>query len=551
MKKILTYLLLLTVFHIQCVHAQSPGEMAQQEMQKKFENAHRYKTITLVEKPEAHAAAVEKTIMPPNPLPVYGADTKLCFAVEEPFEFNEANFVRQGKLSKSIYKELFGEPVFPPREKEERFLTGTVTDKEGHTKSFGSLTLPQPVFTEVEKKIVHMAACAYVDPDSANEISLIHYTLHKNFKPTAIYWNTSNTRELIMKITIIPGDLDERVYLEDNSKVFKAEEQISYAPEQVLPVHGKSTELCFVVGQARSGSMDDQDKIIETILGKDDKAFKGSAMSSEGETYAFSSSLNSGWELKEFNTGDVRLCAQLIFGENDCCNCCGGAVSRNERLKEIDLPKDIKSLVFTPPVDIPASALYWNTSNRDESMRDTYQKAYEESKRAPFIPGPNYQRLAKIFPGDASQGSLVMDAQSLDLGRPDPHIMMERISGVFLSFSEHDFHITPKDQRQSKSDSVKINAKNIYACTARCFGSDLPWDAIFIIKEPEFYLEIKDGVEFVEWCWKNKIPVSSRRQIDSIWTLKKGPLPEIADDQKQFSSLKEYQKKINQACGGY
>ena len=363
------------------------------------------------------------------------------------------------------------------------------------------------------------------------------------------------------------GDDESKIDIAKTPRTFVKDEAVVYDMTKLLPVKGTDTSLCFLVGR---GAGQDSENVIKAVLGDayDQKVLiEGKVTSSEGKTYPLSSRLSQAWSMSTFSmdSGDVSLCAQVKFSE-ECC----GVMEKSEREKKVEIPSEIKKIEFKLLADVKAISVYWTTSDSNESMRDVWKNAAEEDKQSPFYPRSLYEELLKVFSGTSEHGKIVFETQSIKFHSNENYQAMrnaedsnavwmdqikkgilndEEVTGVQISLSDEGLHIIPKDPVQAKDQSIKIDNKFIHSCSARCFGKNIPWDAIFVISEPAYTLEVKDGVEFIEWCWKNRIPVLSRKHR-SAWYYESTPLP-VLDDESQFTSLEEYKKRINKVCAGY
>lgn len=363
------------------------------------------------------------------------------------------------------------------------------------------------------------------------------------------------------------GDDESKVYISKKSKTFTQDEMVVLDLGKSLPVKGTDTSLCFLVGH---GKGEDTDNIIKSVLGDahDQKILiEGNVTSQEGQVYPLNSRLSQSWSMSTFsmNSGDVSLCAQIKFSE-ECC----GIMKKSDRKKEVIIPTAIKEIKFKPLADIKTLSVYWMTSDRNENMRDVWKEADKRNKQSPFYPRALYKELLERYPGSQIQGKTVFETQSIKLhnnknfqawknAEDKMNFVMEQIkegilqdeevTGVKISLSDDALHIIPKNADQAKDQSITIDKTFIHSCSARCFGNNMPWDAIFILPEPAYTIEINDGLEFIEWCWKNRIPVLFRKDRDD-WYYNANPLP-VLDDESQFASLEEYKKRINKVCAGY
>ncbi len=366
---------------------------------------------------------------------------------------------------------------------------------------------------------------------------------------------------------VLMGDDESKIDIAKTPRTFVKGEVVVYDMAKFLPVNGTDTSLCFLVGR---GDGQGTENIIKAVLGDayDQKVLiEGKVISSQGNAYPLSSRLSKAWNMSTFSmdSGDVSLCAQVKFGD-ECC----GVMEKSEREKEVEIPSDIKKIEFRLLADVKAMSVYWQTSDRNETMRDVWEQAAEEEMQSPFYPRSLYNEMLRLFQGTAEHGDIIFATQSISFHNNKNFqawrnaddkmnfltdqmkkgiLNEEYVTGVQISLSGEGLHIIPKDAIQAKDKSIKIDKKFIHSCSARCFGKNIPWDAIFVISDPAYTIEVKDGIEFIEWCWKNRIPVLSRKHR-SAWRYEGTPLPAL-DDDSQFISLEEYKKRINRVCAGY
>jgi len=361
---------------------------------------------------------------------------------------------------------------------------------------------------------------------------------------------------------VINSDDDTKIYISKNERIFKKGEKVTYSPSTPLPVLGTDTSICFFLG---TFSEDEANKITNEIFKQgvksNKKVFDGYVLSLGDKKFRLSSVPSVGNELSTFNgeTEDVRYCSQVIF---DGDSCCVGIMPRQERVKKVQIPDNVKNISFTVLDEFKALSVYWQTSKRDENMSKVWEEGAERDNNSPFMIRPYYKKFHSIFSSEPKIGDIQMETQHFSFSLPKNmqrwrktgnhdfnYPVSENIEGVILSFSEENFFITPKDPELAKAHTIKLSSKDIHSCSASCSSKEFPWRAKFIVENPEYIIEIDDGYEYVKWCWENNIPILSS-SAESDWYYEGKSLPVLNDD-SQFSSYEEYKKRLNKVCAGY
>ena len=125
----------------------------------------------------------------------------------------------------------------------------------------------------------------------------------------------------------------------------------------------------------------------------------------------------------------------------------------------------------------------------------------------------------------------------------------ESFEGVDLFLSKNDFYFLPH-QNPQEHHSVRIPANQVYACSARCSGSNFPWEAQLFLKSPEIMVSVDDGIELVAWCHNNKRPILFYDDRED-WLFKHTALPDFGSEQEYFESYEAYKAGLNKVCAGY
>ena len=361
---------------------------------------------------------------------------------------------------------------------------------------------------------------------------------------------------------VINSDDDTKTYISKKERTFKKGEKVIYSPSTPLPVLGTDTSICFFLG---TFSEDEADKITNEIFkhggNSNKKIFDGYVISSDEKNVPLTSvpSVGSGPSTFNSKTKDVTYCSQVIF---DGASCCVGIMPRNERVKKVHIPDNIKTISFVVLDEFKALSVYWRTSKRDENMSKVWEEGAERDNNSPFITRPYYKKFHSIFSSEPKIGDIQMETQHFSFSLPKNmqrwretgnndfnYPVSENIEGVILSFSKENFFITPKDSELANAHTIKLSSKDIHSCSASCSSREFPWRAKFIIENPEYIIEIDDGYEYTKWCWENRIPILSS-SAESDWYYKGESLPVLNDD-SQFSSYEEYKKRLNKVCAGY
>lgn len=518
-----TGLLLLWLLLVFC-----PITLHAQNVNSPFGDKLKQKIVYLEKEPRSFGSQETINFKPEEALPIYGMMTNLCFGIGGPLnpQKNPEQFRKNQEIILSFISDLSKSNLDNKNDVIKLVYINTDGGQGTLQQNTGG-GIPMPTVTDWESGIVQMGACFPIDPISNKPVSSIDIKFLKSVKSDKLFWVTSNQYELMDELMAQESKEDERkIILKENEQLYKANEAIAFPLEEPLPVFGKQTSLCFVVGQEKKP---DFRKIKEKYLGVKDNSksanLEGYAESVDGEKHLFREILGSAWEMVGFS-GNVKVCTQLV----------GVSVGS----------KSIKKISLMPKIDIKALSVEWNTSNSMEVMEEVWQEEKEEAKTRPFIPTPLYKEFVKLFPNNGEQGETLLNAPSISLISPKDVQNRQSIYGLNLSFSDSQFFITPRDNEYALDHSIGIGNENIHSCTARFFGSSRN-DAIFVIEDPAFVIEMDYGDEFIEWCWKNKIPVLSQQEF-SNWYYKKNSLPKT-EDESQFDSLEGYKKHLEKSCG--
>ncbi len=132
-------------------------------------------------------------------LPVFGADTQLCFALGKPIDSKNPDTAMQDKVRTALYDIMSmveGEPV---RSNPEKVFEGKILNYHGkETFMLASSLHGSNIPVDKEGTVLQVAACAelgYGINDSTQNVVMVTFKLFKDLSVEYVYWRTTNYQE--------------------------------------------------------------------------------------------------------------------------------------------------------------------------------------------------------------------------------------------------------------------------------------------------------------------------------------------------------------------
>lgn len=120
--------------------------------------------------------------------------------------------------------------------------------------------------------------------------------------------------------------------------------------------------------------------------------------------------------------------------------------------------------------------------------------------------------------------------------------------GLSYSLSKSHIRIERNFPRNIFYKKVTLNKNTIIGCSQSSYGKkDI--SSVLVIKKINAVISIRHSPEIIEWCWKNRIPVLSNKEVRE-WEYNAKPLPAKSELDKRLSKP-IYDEYMNKAWKGF
>lgn len=119
--------------------------------------------------------------------------------------------------------------------------------------------------------------------------------------------------------------------------------------------------------------------------------------------------------------------------------------------------------------------------------------------------------------------------------------------GMTVSLTENVVEVRTDFPLNLFEKSIDLPAAQVSACAMTCFGvKDRNVDLLFVAHGAD--IQFDAAAEFIDWCWRNGIPMASGAQKRD-WLYSGKALP--SRETYTRVSREEYEKQAHRACLGY
>lgn len=164
-----------------------------------------------------------------------------------------------------------------------------------------------------------------------------------------------------------------------------------------------------------------------------------------------------------------------------------------------------------------------------------------------YLKSNEYNRLFESVSKKTDEDFHKIKGNRLDISRQQHMGFLFFRDGLNYSLSKSFIRIERNFPRNILYKKVNLSKSSILGCSQSSFGkSDI--SSVLVIKKINAVMSIRHSPEIIEWCWKNRIPVLSNKEVRE-WQYNAKPLPAKSELDKRLSKP-IYDEYMNKACKG-